>query len=306
MGVLSSRLFTEGDQATLDRLENCATGRPNEVLSHFVQGQQGPHITKVQQALKSIQDNERSLGIPEFDVNGIYDKRFADAIAVYKAKRDLKNFANKIDNIVGIKTIRSLDNDAKKRTRVEPEPKPKKPNVVPRPTPGPLPATCLTDDECPPSRSFSIRLLSSVTAGEIVEGGAFLFSVTDTHDPAKKLSCLYQLKSAGLGTPSPIPVNVSFIGKPSSFVTSSPTRVTRFGPVGGLGSFTVRILAFTTTVLSELSFSFKDAGTDSIAGTVFVHNFDTGFVNLPGAGIQGGIFEPITLCRGSLGADKVA
>jgi len=34
MGVLASKLFTEGDPITLQKLEDCAQGRPNEAVSH--------------------------------------------------------------------------------------------------------------------------------------------------------------------------------------------------------------------------------------------------------------------------------
>ena len=67
MGVLVSKLFTEGDSFTVQKLEDCATGRPNEVFSHFTQGQSGEHIRRVQQALKNAQDLDPDLaGIPPF------------------------------------------------------------------------------------------------------------------------------------------------------------------------------------------------------------------------------------------------
>jgi hypothetical protein len=126
MGVLTSELFTQGDPATVRKLEDCATGRPNEVLSHFSQGAnaRGAHISRVQAALRNVQRLDPDLGIPEFEVNGVYDKAFADAVSVYKERRNIRNYANKIDNIIGIKTILSLDADAKRR-KEEPPPKPK-------------------------------------------------------------------------------------------------------------------------------------------------------------------------------------
>ena len=113
MGVLVSKLLTGADQATTAKLEDCATGQPNEVASHFSEGQNktGEHVSRVQQALQNIQKNEPGLGIPAFSVNGDYDSAFAKAIAVYKEKRNLRNFANKIDEVVGVKTIRRLDLD---------------------------------------------------------------------------------------------------------------------------------------------------------------------------------------------------
>jgi hypothetical protein len=113
MGVLSSILFISGDQDTVKKLEDCATGQPSEVQSHFTIHQTGEHIKKVQEALKSVHNKNPSLGITKFSVNGIYDQEFADAIRIYKTKRDIRNFANKIDDIIGIKTIRSLDQENK-------------------------------------------------------------------------------------------------------------------------------------------------------------------------------------------------
>jgi hypothetical protein len=123
MGVLTSELFTQADPATVKKLEDCATGRPNEVLSHFSQGAnaRGAHISRVQAALRNVQQLEPDLGIPEFEVNGGYDKAFADAVSIYKERRNIRNYANKIDNIIGVKTIRSLDADAKRR-KEEPTP----------------------------------------------------------------------------------------------------------------------------------------------------------------------------------------
>src|SRR5664279_1136924 len=109
MGELKSARFTQGDSSTVRRLEDCATGRPSEIASHFAIGSSGPAITKLQEALKEIQRNNPALGIPEFQVNGTYDRDFANAILAYKTKRDIRNFADKFDNIVGIKTIKSLD-----------------------------------------------------------------------------------------------------------------------------------------------------------------------------------------------------
>jgi len=86
MGVLTSNLFTKTDQQTVNKLENCATGQPNESQSHFTIGQTGEHIKKAQEALKSVQEENPSLGIPDFSVNGVYDQRFANAIRVYKTK----------------------------------------------------------------------------------------------------------------------------------------------------------------------------------------------------------------------------
>jgi hypothetical protein len=136
MSVLKSNLFTKADPDTVNRLENCATGQPNEVLSHFTLDQTGEHIQRVQQALQSVQQDNPGLGIPGFSVNGIYDGAFAEAIRVYKKKRHILNFDNKIDAIVGIHTIRSLDRENKSSPpRVNPGTTPplKKPGQFPKP-----------------------------------------------------------------------------------------------------------------------------------------------------------------------------
>src|SRR5215813_2706384 len=135
MSILTSNLFTHGDSVTVDKLENCARGRPSEVQSHFTLNQSGEHIRRVQEALKSVQESNPGLGIPGFSVNGVYVKEIAKAIRVYKTKRDIKNFANKIDDIVGINTIRSLDRENKSgppKVNPSPTPRPDKPNDVPR------------------------------------------------------------------------------------------------------------------------------------------------------------------------------
>jgi hypothetical protein len=128
MGVLTSKLFTEGDKAVADKLENCANGRPSEVLSHFSKrdNRVGEHVRRVQEALKKVQQREPQLGIPGFDVDGVYDDAFARAVFAYKDKRGIRNFANRIDDVIGINTIRRLDSDA----RDSPEPKPPTPRQI--------------------------------------------------------------------------------------------------------------------------------------------------------------------------------
>lgn len=113
MGVLKSKLFVATDPATADKLESCATGKPNEWSSHFAvnANTKGEHVRLVQKALKQVQAQEPGLGIPEFKIDGNYSPQFAKAVKVYKDKRGIKNYAGKIDDIVGIKTLRSLDKD---------------------------------------------------------------------------------------------------------------------------------------------------------------------------------------------------
>jgi hypothetical protein len=135
MGVLTSKLFTDadGDALTLNKLEDCAVGRPTEVISHFAldRNQNGEHIRRVKQALQNIKDRDPSLGIPPFTVNGIYDPAFALAVAKYKEKRGIFNFANKVDNIIGVKTIRALDreNQGQLPVPIPPDPPRPEPNI---------------------------------------------------------------------------------------------------------------------------------------------------------------------------------
>ena len=230
MATLTSKLFTTGDPATVKRLEDCSNGKPSEVRSHFTIGQQGDHVTKVQEALKSVQEANPSLGIPEFSVNGVYDQKFADAIAAYKAKRNIKNFANKIDNVVGINTIRSLDRENKSGPpKVNPPapPAPRKPGEFPRVLPN-----CVNDGDCPLSSEFDITLVAGVSGGEVVEIGKFFFAIRDT---TNGLSAAYVMRVGGLGA-SPSPISVAGGGGKKHLTTSRPVRVTRFGPAGSIGS----------------------------------------------------------------------
>lgn len=306
MGALASRLFTEGDAATVAKLENCATGRPTEMRSHFskTENNKGEHILRVQQALKRVQENEPDLGIPGFQVNGIYDANFAKAIATYKAKRNILNYAKKIDDIIGIKTIRSLDSDAQRRKRQELEPRPNKQKPIPRP-PRPNNSECMTDDEVPTGTVFDIQLIVGGSGGEIIEAGFFTFMIIDHMN---RLSCLYTLTGAGFATPG-LPVTPVGAGKPSRFELQ-PTKITRFGPIGGLGSITVGppgsiIDPNNITLISLLSFGFRKGSDVLPSGRVTIRAFDTGPISLQGAGIQGGKFTCQNICRGSLGAEKI-
>jgi hypothetical protein len=310
MGVLTSNLFTNADPETVDRLENCATGRPNEVQSHFTLNQSGEHIRRVQEALKSVQESNPGLGIPGFSVNGVYDLSFANAIRVYKTKRNIKNFADKIDDIVGVKTLRSLDQENKSGPpKVNPgtTPQPKKPGEFPRPS-RPNPSTCVTDLEAPLTRDFSNMLIGGATGGEILEAGFFVFMIQDQRN---RLACLYSLSAGGIATPG-LPVSPSGAGKPSPFQTSKETRVTRFGPIGGITSLTIGppgappIGPQNKTLLSALSFSFKLPDSSVPAGTVFIKDFDTGPVSIAGGGIHGGRFQLHSVCRGGPGADRTS
>jgi hypothetical protein len=277
MSTLTSKLFTQGDQATVTKLEDCATGRPNEVKSHFTIGQTGEHIKKVQEALKSVQEADPGLGIPEFSVNGVYDQRFANAIRAYKTKRDIRNFANNIDDIVGIKTIRSLDNENKSgppKVNPSPSPRPRQPGEFPRPLPN-----CVPDSDCPSSKKFDVTLVAGTSGGEVVEIGKFFFAIRDT---TNGLSSAYLLTVGGFGAGSPL----SLVGKggAKSFTTSQPVRVTRFGPFGSMGSSTNVAGVPINFALLVLGFH-PDGLVPRPTAPMLI---DTGPIPIPGASIHAG------------------
>src|SRR5262245_35685445 len=122
MGELSSKLFTQGDAAAVQQLDNCALGKPSEVQTHFLEGgkgfqRQGEAVRKLQQALQNALDADITLKalVRPFTINGVYDKEFGDAIEDFKKQKGILNFANKVDRIVGIKTVRELDKDPANR-----------------------------------------------------------------------------------------------------------------------------------------------------------------------------------------------
>ena len=295
MGVLRSKLFTEGDAGTVKKLEDCATGRPNEVLSHFARGQKGEHIRKVQQALQNVQRSRPELGIPAFDVDGVYSPQFAKAIAVYKAKKDIRNYANKIDDIVGIKTIRSLDSDNTSRPHIEPPPRPNRPNVVPRPLP-----KCVPDADCPLSRQFDVTMLMGVSGGEIVEVAEFFFTIRDT---TNGLSALYAFRGGGAGLGAS-PVTPAAGGSPSPLTTPEPVRVTRFGPVALLfGATSPPSVIPVPLSIAFLSLSFRPDGARGLPQTP-IFKIDTGAISIPGINLHGAQFKILTLCNGQPGATR--
>lgn len=232
VGVLQSARFTQGDAATIKRLEDCATGQPSEVASHFTIGQTGTPVIQLQEALKSVQQSNPGLGIPAFVVNGVYDKAFADAILAYKTKRDIRNFANKFDNIVGIKTIRSLDNEKGPKSNPIPKPIPKKPGEFPKPL-----ANCVQDKDCPVSQSFEVKLVVGASGGEGIEFAEFFFAIRDL---TNGLSSGYKLRAGGIGI-GLLPVSPAGGGGPSFIRTSLPVRVMRFGPTGLIGGLVAPI-----------------------------------------------------------------
>jgi hypothetical protein len=296
MAELTSTLFTQGDPAVVKKLEDCATGRPSEVASHFTKGNSGEHIRRVQQALRNVQELEPELGIPAFEVNGTYNDAFAAAVAAYKEKRNILNFAGRIDDVVGIKTIRSLDSDAKRKRREKPAPKPRRPNVFPRPIPN-----CVPDADAPSSQEFDITLLMGVSGGEIVEVAKFFFTIRDT---TNGLSSLYEFRGGGVGLGAS-PITPAAHGQKRHFTTRQPVRVTRFGPIAAMIGATAPPTVVPPVPLSHtrLSLSFKPDGARGLPQTEFFP-IDTGDISIPGGSIHGAQFRVLTTCSGQPGATR--
>lgn len=96
--ALQSQLFS-GDS----KLEDAAVSDP----AHIVQGARGDHVRKIQQAL--LQLDQANLVL-----DGIYGPATAAAVAAFKKKRNILNTQGKIDNIVGKKTTKALDDEMHK------------------------------------------------------------------------------------------------------------------------------------------------------------------------------------------------
>jgi hypothetical protein len=140
MAVFTSLLFTKADPATKKKLENCLNGVPNQQTSHFstTENSSGAHITIVQIALQKVIDRKTdSPPIPAFNDAGKYGSQFAESIKVFKRNRGLKNYAGVIDGIIGVGTIKALDQEAALGKTPAPEPAPT-PVPVPLPTVSPF------------------------------------------------------------------------------------------------------------------------------------------------------------------------
>lgn len=88
-------------------------GAANENRFHITPGASGEHVSKIQAALFAItsaQIDSDELG------RSFYGKTTANAVADFKRTRKppILNYANQIDNIVGIKTMRALDEEMKR------------------------------------------------------------------------------------------------------------------------------------------------------------------------------------------------
>ena len=95
--ALKSRLF-RGDP----RLEGAAKSNS----AHIPSGAGGEHVRKIQYAVARLD------GVP-LAQDGIYGPETANAVLAYKKKRNIINrsYQSQADNIVGILTIHSLDQE---------------------------------------------------------------------------------------------------------------------------------------------------------------------------------------------------
>jgi hypothetical protein len=102
--ALQSQLFL-GDA----RLEKAAVSDP----AHIVPGERGPHVVKIQQALIQVAG-------ATIEPDGTYGPATAAAVADFKRQHQppILNFAGKIDDIVGIKTLAALDSQLPKPGRL--------------------------------------------------------------------------------------------------------------------------------------------------------------------------------------------
>ncbi len=84
------------------RLEACA----NRDDAHVTPGSSGPHVRKIQDALKRVDD--AGIGSDEYGASK-YGAATTLAVTAFKSSRRILNHSGQIDPIVGIKTIRALD-----------------------------------------------------------------------------------------------------------------------------------------------------------------------------------------------------
>ncbi len=91
--ALQSQIF-RGDS----KLEAAAVSDP----AHIFQGASGPHVSKIQQALIQLENAGITL-------DSKYGPGTAAAVSTFKQKRQILNTQGKIDNIVGKKTMATLD-----------------------------------------------------------------------------------------------------------------------------------------------------------------------------------------------------
>ncbi len=97
MGILKSKEFA-GDS----KLEACAVSDP----AHVMPGSMGPHVGKIQAALMGVGGQNIEAG--EI-AQTLYGPSTVLAVRNFKRSHNILNYAGRIDDIVGKKTIRALD-----------------------------------------------------------------------------------------------------------------------------------------------------------------------------------------------------
>lgn len=287
---LTSKLFTgpDVDEATKKKLQDCADGRPSEIVSHFSTSanRSGEHIRLVQEALKRAEARDPSLKLPSFAVDGFYSKEFADAVFEYKKQKNILNYAHKVDNIVGIKTIHSLDAEAR-GGKADHHDFPPSPGPKPVPRPRPVPAVkCVPEAECPTTQNFEATILMGASGGEVFNLARYWVNIRDT---INNLSSLYLLTVGGVGA-SPLPVSGSIGGEPTPFATSRPCRVCNFGPAGSFGEATQS----SKFNIALMSIQFRIG--DGFPHMTLPFKVDTGFLSIPGGDLNVGKLTNITPC----------
>jgi peptidoglycan hydrolase-like protein with peptidoglycan-binding domain len=110
MGTLRSKEF-----ASVSRLDACAVSDP----AHVMPGSVGPHVGKIQQAL--VKTNGALIDSGELAAQR-YGASTAQAVLNLKRRRNILNYM--LDNIVGKKTIRALDDALAVPSPVPPVPPP--------------------------------------------------------------------------------------------------------------------------------------------------------------------------------------
>ncbi len=298
---LTSKLFTgaDVDDATKKKLQDRADSRPSEVASHFstTANRSGSHIRLLQEALKRAQARDPSLKLPPFAVDGVYSKDFADAVFAYKQQKNSVKYAGSVDNIVGIKTIHSLDAEARGGKAyhhdLPPGPGPK---PVPRPTPLPA-AKCVPEAECPTSQSFEATIIMGGGGGEVVNVAKYWVNIRDT---GSNLSSLYLLTVGGHGM-SPLPASASDGGAPKPFATGKACKVCNFGPGGSFGQYTDLVLptllnVALPTLLNVALMWIQFRTGDGKLHTTSPFIVDTGLLTIHGGDVNVGRLENITRC----------
>jgi hypothetical protein len=107
MGLLKCKLFTTPKEDA--KLEACRVSDP----AHIQRGAVGDHVKKIQSALNQLSKGRENFNLK---VDGIYGPKTAAAVLAYKnspspSRRILQPFQTTADDIVGKRTIESLDNE---------------------------------------------------------------------------------------------------------------------------------------------------------------------------------------------------